>query len=259
MKTLIRYLFRRIKYYRTTPFNIKHDDLYIVAYPKSGITWLSFILANLEIIVNENQRDVTFFNIHQLIPDIHLSRNIAEYKGLYGGRLIKSHSAYNPFYNQVILLVRNPFDTMKSFYNFRKQRGYKYSAEKFVTDKHIGIKNWKKHFESWVNNERIHKIHIIKFEDLKNEPFTQIKNLCKNIGVIVQEEQIKIAIEKSSIEQMREKDKLMITYTPTMRSEMPFVRTGKAIGIKNNLPKKVKNIIYTETYDIINKYWKKDI
>ena len=68
MKSLIQDVYRCIKYYNSTPFTIKHDDLYLVEYPKSGVTWLSFIFAN---IIQKNTDDD--FNIKGSTDQIELS------------------------------------------------------------------------------------------------------------------------------------------------------------------------------------------
>src|SRR5271155_3180145 len=45
------------------------DDLFIVEFPKSGITWLTFLIANINIILSNDHREVTFFNISDFVPE----------------------------------------------------------------------------------------------------------------------------------------------------------------------------------------------
>src|ERR1700680_1912974 len=91
-----------------TPVNPLISDLYLVEFPKFGVTWLSFILANINLLVAGESRLATYFNINDLIPDIQYSRDLPLPDHRFPGfRIIKSHSPYNPSYKKVILLVRN--------------------------------------------------------------------------------------------------------------------------------------------------------
>ena len=90
------------------PKNPKHDNIYLVEFPKSGITWLSFILGNIELaLAGRNDEFITFYN-HQYIVDVHQLRN-TEINRFLKRTFIKSHSTYNPYYYYfVIYLIRNP-------------------------------------------------------------------------------------------------------------------------------------------------------
>ena len=81
------------------------NDIYLVEYPKSGITWLCFLISN-SIISNENNNSIkaTFFNIQQLISDVQMSRDVP-INNLWNTntpRFIKSHYDYKQDYNNII-------------------------------------------------------------------------------------------------------------------------------------------------------------
>ena len=40
------------KYNKLYPINPKHDDVYIVEFPRSGITWLSTLIANVNLLAS---------------------------------------------------------------------------------------------------------------------------------------------------------------------------------------------------------------
>ena len=110
-----------IKYRRLTSKQMRNDDIYLVSYPRSGNTWISFLITNVVKLYLNLNIEVNFFNMHTFIPDIHQSRDIPialQFPPFR--RIIKSHSSYNPFYKNIFLLVRDPRDVMVSYYYFRK-------------------------------------------------------------------------------------------------------------------------------------------
>jgi len=128
-----------LRYKNTLPKNPMHDDIYIVEFPKSGITWLQHILGNIELqLVGKKDKHITFYNHHKYLPDIHQIKG-ANINRFLDRTFIKSHSEYNPYYYFVIYLIRNPFDVMVSYYNFMLPHGYKGTFKNFVYDKNFGI------------------------------------------------------------------------------------------------------------------------
>src|SRR5881227_2930975 len=77
------------------------DDVFLVSYPRSGNTWIRFLIGNL-IYPND---PVTFANLEQRIPSIytypnHVLRRLP--------RVLKSHEVFDPRYPRVIYIVRDP-------------------------------------------------------------------------------------------------------------------------------------------------------
>ena len=198
---------RRYGYAHDLARNAQHDDLYVVEFPKSGITWLSFIIANTIILKNKLDRSVNFYNVHDYVPDIHaacknLSQDIKEFPGY---RIIKSHSKFNPYYNKVIYLVRNPVDVMISYYNFRVQLGH-YNGDfgGFIKSPMYGALCWCEHVHNWIEktSETI-SYKLIKYEDLKANTVSTMSDLYDDLGLNVEREVIEQSVEMSSLEKMR--------------------------------------------------------
>ena len=95
------------RYRSSTPKSVKSSDLYIVEYPKSGITWFSSILASSCMSQAGIAIRPSYFNLEQFVCDIHVNRDIPDNVNFPYYRLIKSHAGYNPFYRHMIYLVRN--------------------------------------------------------------------------------------------------------------------------------------------------------
>lgn len=195
-----------LKYKDVLPEKIYYDDTYIVEFPKSGVTWLTFLLSN--IIVKENDLDIqiNFFNNNDFVLDIHTSK-----KDLFrkvekpGYRIFKSHSAYNPYYRKVIYLWRNPKNVMKSYFRMMKGLGYfNGSFLEFVKNDNYGIKSWVEHVSKWLYESNMNqRMYFINYDDLRLDTEKEIKQLLKAVGWNVKAESLQYAITNSQKEYMK--------------------------------------------------------
>ncbi len=248
-KEYIRYL----NYKNTLPKNPMHDDIYIVEFPKSGITWLQHILGNIELqLAGKKDEYITFYNHHKYLPDIHQVRG-AKINRFLERTFIKSHSEYNPYYYFVIYLIRNPFDVMVSYYNFLLNHGQKLTFEKFVKSSR-GIILWKRHINSWnYKKTDAQRIHFIKYENLVNNTQFEINSLYKNLGVTISNEIINTSIDNSSINNMSNLEdhykKYNVNYT------MSFVGKKNKLKKEELLTTEIKQYIYDICIDEIKQFY----
>ncbi len=105
---------------RLTEF--RKDDTIIVSYPKSGSSWLMFLVANLM----DSNKPTDLFNVHKRVPDLQSfdSRSF----GNYSPRVLRSHEFFDPNYPKVICIVRDPRSIAVSFY-YHSLKRYQIPAE----------------------------------------------------------------------------------------------------------------------------------
>jgi hypothetical protein len=243
---------KQIKYTDYLPTKQKNSDVYIVEFPKGGITWFSTIVANINLIESNSKQRATYFNIQQLIPDIHMNRNILD-EPMWDtpkSRFIKSHHEWCPYYNHVIYLVRNPVSVMNSYYHYTTMLNiFNGTFEEFIKDKRFGLETWKCHVESWLlRGESSQRIHMIKYEDLKEKPLDTLKSLYFNLGLKIDDSIILDAIELSNFENMKITENHYKRFNPN--SSLVFVREGKS---KVEIDKKVEKHILDNTVEIREK------
>ncbi len=229
---------RDTKYRRLLPKNPCTEDIFLVSYPKSGNTWLRFLIANTLKIHYQIQRDVNFFTMNEFIPDVHLATGFmnvhSEY--LYGNqaipRIIKSHSEYNKYYHRVILLVRDPRDVILSYFHYRQKFGNipnNYTLSDFIHHKDYGAIAWKKHTESWVKTIRSGQIiKPFRYEDFVKNTQEELHNLMDLLGIKVEESTLIEAIKLSSKENMSNSEINHSSDYLVKTQRTPFVRKGKA-------------------------------
>lgn len=190
---------------RLCPEQMKHDDLYLVEYPKSGVTYLCHILGSMEF--NSEEFEVNYFNVHSFIPDIHESKKISAKKGKnLKRRIIKSHGSYNRQYRYVIHLVRNPLDVMISYKNYWLSHWGKDIKFSELIRSWRGIPRWVRHTESWINSDVNQRYIPINYQALVDEPEKTIRYIYKCYGATVSDELITNAIEKSNYKNMQESE-----------------------------------------------------
>lgn len=235
------------------PKNSLHDDIYIVEFPKSGVTWLQHILGNIELKLQCKNEEITFYNHHKYLPDIHQISD-SYINRIFDRTFIKSHSEFNPYYYFVIYLIRNPFDVVVSYYNFMLYFGYKEDFISFVKDPELGITAWKKHVNSWIYKEvRAQRIHLIKYENLISQTTKEIKSLYKNLGVNMTDDIIEYAISKSSLESMRNSENHYRYNNPNYT--MYFVGKEGKKSKEELLTPEIRDYIQDIAYDEIKMFY----
>jgi hypothetical protein len=237
-KKLIKPIETRIKerkYQKVLPTNPLGEDIYLVSFPKSGNTWLRFLVANAIKLKYNIEREVNFFSIQEVIPDIHLSKNIRS-QGVFGRtdlpRIIKSHTSYNPYYHRVILLVRDPRDAIVSYYYYTKERNSispDWTISQFIRSDKYGIKAWLKHTQSWyLTLKQGQNIQIINYEKLVANPQQQIANIMDLLGITMEEHILEKAIILSSKSKMKESENKHRSTYIIQNNSRQFVRDKKA-------------------------------
>jgi hypothetical protein len=220
------------------PAEPRADDLYLVEFPKSGVTWLSFLVANTNLLLSGDEaRKVTFFNLNDFVPDIEVNRRIGPPATLLPGfRVIKSHAGYNVFYSKMVYLVRDPRDVMASYRLFLTRLGFfTGSLDEMLADPRFGIGAWCDHVSSWLDRALPSQSFILlRYEDLLRDTAGQLRQLYRLLGFDLSEGLAALAVERSGIERMREEEVLANARHPAL-ANFEFVRKGAAGGPRESL------------------------
>jgi len=225
-----------------------NDDIYIADFLKSGITWLQHIIGNVELKLQNKNEQITFYNHHKYLPDIHQLSN-SYINRIFDRTFIKSHAEFNPYYYFVIYLIRNPFDVMVSYYNFMSDQGYEKDFISFVKDSKLGIIAWKKHINSWIYKKvSAQRIHLVKYENLISQTSEEIKSIYKNLGLDIPNDILEYVISKSNIESMRYSENHYRHNNPNYT--MSFVgkenKKSKSELLTPEIREYIQNIAYAE-------------
>ncbi len=185
------------------------------AFPKSGVTYLSFLLFYSLFPDDCDVHDLE----RKYIIDIHAHPNgaFALPSNLH---LYKSHFPYianQPVIrrtSKTIYLIRHPIDVMMSAWDFERLTGTKNrtpqspSFRAFVR-RWIGtggtafpqFGSWVAHVRSWLSQSAI-PVHLVTYENLVDKPAGELDAILKFVGAEVPERQRLAAIERSSMKSM---------------------------------------------------------
>ncbi len=219
------------------------DDILLAAFPKSGNTWMRFLIANLAF----PDREVGFGTLHQLIlePAGTLKR---DFDRAPRPRFIWTHRCFDPRYRRVIYVVRDPRDVALSQYHYlRKLRRIDDAfpmedfIERFLTGELKRFPgSWGENVGSWLATRARHPgFLLLRYEDLLSNTASELARVAGFAGLPANAERIAQAVERSSAEKMRENEKAQgqrSTLIKGSRSDIAFVRVAKSGGWRTGLP-----------------------
>jgi hypothetical protein len=223
-------------------FTIFEDDVFITSYPKSGNTWIRFLIANLI----HPEGPVTFLNIGHILPDPEWqSRNIL--KRCPRPRVIKSHHPFDPRYKKVVFIVRDPRDIVLSEHFFLVKRGairpdtsIEEYVERFVKGETTDYGSWGQNVGSWLlARYKTPGFLLLRYEDLIERPLEGLKEIASFLDLSGDEEQLARSVQLSSADHMRRLENEQADQwevTKATRKDMPFMRSARPGGWKSSLP-----------------------
>lgn len=154
----------------------------LISFPKSGNTYVRFIIANILIDCNNNEDRINFENIENIVPT-YTKRKLSKNELNIFPVIAKSHFLTNKefflykkfFRKEMIYILRNPLDTMKSYYIYRiKVENTRYSNfSTFIRDKNVGIIAWIKNIEKYL----LSSSYLIIYEELLNNTQCELEKI----------------------------------------------------------------------------------
>jgi hypothetical protein len=203
-------------------------DVILDEYPKSGSTWLAFMLGQILF-----DTDVDFENMVAYVPGVGRHEGAANLPGR-DGRLLRSHEPYRSDYRTVIYLVRHVGDVAVSYFKSLKWVAIEHvEFDDFLPmflNGHIdGYGPWAAHVDSWLDAS-VPRFLLVKFEDLRVDPAATLSQICDFLGTDASPERILRSVDSNTIEGMREKEaRARATVFRKRDRDSHYVRKG-AIG-----------------------------
>lgn len=202
-------------------------DALIAAYPKSGSTWLRFILTELVTgkdpewrVVNET---IPYVGGHRGAPSVLAAR----------GRLLLTHDRASGRCRRVVYLVRDVRDVAVSSFRWAVRGGADVQLQafldRFVEGRTNPFGSWTAHVRYWLGSAAARRgdLHVVRYEDLRHDPIASVRGVVDHLGIQRSDEAIAEAVEDNELSRMREKERRAPALeVKTHASAEPFVGQG---------------------------------
>ncbi len=238
--------------YVLSRFRQVEPDIYIVSYPKCGITWIRVTLRKyLELYWHketiEKDRNLVKLSDTNILKFTHDLGNWVPVPPRID-QLYFDDSKYRE--KKVCLVVRNPCDVLVSSWHHLKYREKIYSGglSEFIRDDSLGIHKVVAFMNMWIENMDIpDEFYLITYEEMRKAPEAGFRALFDFIRLEVDPSVLKSAIEETSFEKMKKmeikgalSEPWIKAYSEKSEKSMK-IRKGKVGGYKDELlPEDIK-------------------
>lgn len=189
---------------------------WIASYPKSGNTWVRFLLYHY--LYGELPETAA---LSRRIPDIHRGEVPRAEPEPSGRLLVKTHWPLGPGMPHLdqtaaaIYILRHPKDVLLSALNYARLGGATPDqlsdadyAKIFIgaggdpTYLKLGFGTWEQNVFSWVGQRRIPTL-VLRYRDLKADASAALRRVVEFLGNPVDEDRLRSAADASAFERMR--------------------------------------------------------
>jgi hypothetical protein len=237
------------------------DDIFIVSYPRSGNTWVRFLVANL---VNPDGL-AALGDIERIIPDIYFySKRFL--KKMRRPRILKSHEYFDPRYKKVVYIVRDPRDVVLSCYRFhlkQRQIDESCSIEEYVPRFVEGTGGVFEEYGSWADNvgswlgarQNRNGFLLLRYGDLHERPVPELARVASFLDIPCAPDRLVKAVDLSSAQRMRfleATDSESWFLTKGTRDDIPFVGEAKVGTWRSHLSEHLVALIESAWGPLMN-------
>jgi hypothetical protein len=226
------------------------DISIIAAFPKSGITFLNYMLFHVLFDCQQNARLIDsdyIFDVHESLARVPPPGEAPRY--------LKMHFAYGagiPLYHRAgraVCLVRDPIDVMMSVWDFKHltdedrllevspaERAARFQAfcRHWLTSGGLAYPfagSWVHNVASWLDQSQI-PLLVVRYERLKEQPFAELQRVLRFLGRDAPDQRIAAAVEAGKVDNMRQRESEEISKHVSGVFYRPSLAKGYAHGYR---------------------------
>jgi hypothetical protein len=226
------------------------DVSYIAAFPKSGITYLNYMLFQVLFDASEHTGRIDsdyIFDLHESLSRVPPAGDIPRYVKLHSpfGRNIPLRDRAS----RVVYLVRDPVDVMMSVWDFKhlmaedglleasaSEHAAKFEifCRKWISTGGLEYSfagSWADNVTSWLDQLEI-PLLLVRYEKLKEDPFNQLRRVLQFLGRSASDDRLRAATEAGKVENMRKRETDEVTQGVSGAFYRPFLAKGYAHGFR---------------------------
>lgn len=215
---------------------VKDQDVFVASYPRSGSTWLRFLLFE-----TLTRNDAGFDNVNRMLPDVGMHADATALLPNQG-RLIKTHEPFRPVYKRAVYVVRDVRDVVLSEYAYQNALGriggtFDDYLTEFLKGTATGYGSWQEHVRGWIDSPLAGNgnLLVVRYRDLRKDTQTHLQRIVNFLGVDVDRQMIAKAVQNNEFQKMRAKEDKNPQLGKSAEGEKRFVRKGTVGGWRDQL------------------------
>jgi len=182
--------------YVDTLLDLRDDDVVLSCFPRSGSTWLRYMLAALR----HPQEELSREDINRVMPDIHDDNRPARDAA---PMVLKTHVPPLPFARRrTLYLQRDVRDVAASHFDLlRKRQGFEGTVDDYVDQMTAGALwpgDWKGHVDLALAERRHVDMLWVHYEDMLDDPHRILRQVSDWLGWSASDDDIDAAVTFSS-------------------------------------------------------------
>lgn len=237
---------------------LRPNDLFVASYPRSGTTWLRFLLYELltgtpaEFVpVNEG---IPYVGKHRAAPELLPS----------GGRVIQTHETFLRGVRSALYVVRDPRSVVLSEYRWQLRTGLFEGAfesffDAFMSGRANPYGRWDRHVDTWTDSRFAAegRLHIVRFVDLRTDAVSELRRILDFLGVQRSRSLIETVVANNALAEMRLKEErapegALGTRT---RADIRFVQSGSTSAWRDDLTPEQARAIEERFEPTLRRVW----
>jgi alcohol sulfotransferase len=194
-------------------------DAFLASYPKSGRTWLRFILSTYFARTAGFETPIDLHNMFRILPNFDFDpvRGVPafEFAGSGAARAVPfvpvSHHGYQTSRfraRPIIFMIRDPRDVMVSAYFHATRHKHRFEGDisSFLRDDGQGLPALTRYLNGWAAGLARHERHIVSYERLTADTEGGVRDIVQFLGRDVNEAELARAVDASRFEAMRARE-----------------------------------------------------
>ncbi len=223
-------------------FETRASDVFVASYPRSGTTWLQFMVY---LLAGHTRLDFTHFG--QVSPWFERglavgSTRASDLNQLPNIRVFKTHlpPQWLPLQGRHIYVWREGADVAVSYYHlYQSHLGFKGSFLEFLQrfmQGRVQYRGWADHVKNWQSWANANRALILRYEDLKRDPAQALTQVADFLNLELPEHKLQFVLKTSAFSAMKARESQFDHATAVMLEKglLPnqFIRKGE-VGAGN--------------------------
>lgn len=191
-------------------FRVRPDDVFVCTYPRSGTTWVQYMLH----LLTRQGQEADFEHVSQVCPWFERSLAVGalratDLRALPSPRVFKSHlpHAWLPGGARYIYVERDAMDVAASYFHFyRSHLGYQEDQDTFLrrfVKGDLQYRAWFDHVVGWRRRAHDPAVCLLRYEEMLGDAGAALARVARFLGLPLSVDLRALILERSAFEAMK--------------------------------------------------------